>query len=215
MQLTPTHKRIFAVLAMYGLIILAGHYGGEYLRGYFGFDNPNGKPRHATYFLVLGTVLYIVFLALPFIPGIEISVALFAAFGKDVILIIYLASIVSLSVSYLVGRLFSVRLITSFFRFLRLDDAADFSERLEPLTPQQRLELLVTNAPARFVPFLIRYRYIALAVALNIPGNAIIGGGGGIAMVAGISGLFRVIPFVSIIAIAVIPIPLAFYILGK
>lgn len=215
MQLTSARKRLFAVLAIYLFIIAVGHYGGEYIRDYFGFNNPDGKPRHALYFLVFGAALYIVFLALPFVPGIEISVALFAAFGEEVSLVIYLASIVSLMISYFVGRLYSIRIITSFFRFLRLDFAADFSQRLEPLTPQQRLELMVTNAPTRLVPFLIRYRYIALAVALNIPGNAVIGGGGGIAMLAGISGLFRVLPFVGTIAFAVAPIPLAFYVMGK
>jgi hypothetical protein len=215
MKLTLVRKRLFAVLAMYLCIIAVGHYGGEYLKDYLGFNNPEGKPRHAWYFLFFGTALYIVFLALPFVPGIEISVALFAAFGKEVALVIYLASIVSLLISYSVGRLYSVRAITSFFRFLKLDDAAEFCKRLEPLSSQQRLAFLVTNAPTHLVPFLIKYRYVALAVALNIPGNAIIGGGGGIAMVAGLSGLFRVLPFIVTIALAVVPIPLAFFVMGK
>jgi hypothetical protein len=215
MPLTSTNMRLLAILVMYLLIIVIGHFGGEYLRDYLGFNNPEGRPRHATYFLVIGTALYVVLLALPFVPGIEISVALFAAFGKQVALIIYLASIISLALSYLLGRLFSVRVITALFRFLRLEAAAEFSQRLEPLKPRQRLELLVNSAPARFVPFLTRYRYVALAVALNVPGNAIIGGGGGIAMLAGISGLFRVVPFLATIAIAVIPIPLAFFVVGK
>lgn len=215
MKLTPVRKRLIAVLSMYLCIIVVGHYGGEYLRDYLGFNNLEGKPRHALYFLVFGTALYILFLSLPFVPGIEISVALFAAFGKEVALVVYLASIVSLLVSYSVGRVYSVRVITSFFRFLGLDEAAEFCRRLEPLGPQQRLAFLVTNAPTHLVPFLIKYRYIALAVALNIPGNAIIGGGGGIALVAGLSGLFRVLPFVGTIALAVVPIPLAFFVLGK
>lgn len=213
--MTPTRKRLLALLTMYLAIIVAGHYGGEYLRAYWEFNNPNGRPLNAGYFLVFGVGLYIVFLALPFVPGIEISVALFAAFGKDAALIIYLSSIVSLGISYLVGRIFSVRVITSLFKFLKLEDAAQFTQRLEPLTPQQRLEILTVNAPPHLTPFLIRYRYIALALALNIPGNAIIGGGGGIAMLAGISGLFRMFPFAIAIAIALTPIPFAFYVMGK
>jgi hypothetical protein len=200
---------------MYLVIIAAGHYGGEYLRSYWELNNPNGRPLHAGYLLLFGVMLYILFLAVPFVPGIEISIALFAAFGKDAALIIYLASIAALAISYLVGRVFSVRVITSLFKFLRLDDAANFTQRLEPLSPQQRLAVLISNAPTRLTPFLIRYRYIALALALNIPGNAVVGGGGGIAMIAGISGLFRIIPFAIAIAIALMPIPFAFYILGK
>ncbi|MGA1369426.1 MAG: hypothetical protein ACO394_13000, partial [Blastocatellia bacterium] len=45
---------------------------------------------------------------------------------------------------------------------------------------------------------------VVLAVALNMPGNAMIGGGGGIAMLAGMSGLFALPVFVMVIAIAVL-----------
>ena len=213
--MTPTRKRLLALLAMYLVIIVAGHYGGEYLRAYWESGNPNGRASHARYFLLLGVGLYIAFLAVPFVPGMEISLALFAAFGKDAALVVYLASIVSLAISYSVGRFFSVRAITALFKFLQLQDAAEFAQRLEHLTPQQRLAILTTNAPTRLTPFLIRYRYVALALALNIPGNAIIGGGGGIAMVAGIRGLFRMLPFAITIAIALAPVPFAFYVMGR
>ncbi|MBL4615404.1 MAG: hypothetical protein JKY27_11110 [Magnetovibrio sp.] len=58
------------------------------------------------------------------------------------------------------------------------------------------------------MPFLLRHRYLAVVVALNVPGNALIGGGGGICMAAGISGLFSWPRFLISIAIAVSPVPL-------
>jgi len=73
-----------------------------------------------------------------------------------------------------------------------------------------RLELLLARAPARFIPALLRHRYLALAVVLNLPGNTLLGGGAGIALCAGICGLYPSRGFVVAVAIAVAPMPIAF-----
>ena len=43
---------------------------------------------------------------------------------------------------------------------------------------------------------------------LHIPGNALVGGGGGIALLAGLSGLFAPLPTILAFAVAVSPVPL-------
>ena len=48
---------------------------------------------------------------LPFVPGMEISVALLAAFGSKAALLVYLATIGALAISFLVGRFMTLRLI--------------------------------------------------------------------------------------------------------
>ncbi len=78
---------------------------------------------------------------------------------------------------------------------------------------EQRFEVLIEHAPKRIVPMLLKHRYIAIIVALNVPGNAVIGGGGGIALLAGMSGLFTLPRFVSAVALAALPVPL-FVMLG-
>jgi hypothetical protein len=74
---------------------------------------------------------------------------------------------------------------------------------------------LTSQAPSRTVPFLIRHRYIALAVLVNLPGNILIGGGGGISLIAGASRLFSLPGFLTTIALAVSPLPLAILFFGK
>ena len=81
--------------------------------------------------------------------------------------------------------------------------------------PVPSLAVLVEKAPNRILPFLLQHRHIALALALNIPGNFVIGGGGGIAMFAGISRLYSLPAFLLIIALAVSPVPLAVFLIGK
>lgn len=57
----------------------------------------------------------------------------------------------------------------------------------------------------------IKYHYVLLAVLINIPGNTIIGGGGGIACLCGINEKFSWKSFVLTVAIAVSPVPLLIY----
>jgi hypothetical protein len=61
---------------------------------------------------------------------------------------------------------------------------------------------------------LLRFRYLALAVAFNIPGNYLVGGGGGIALMAGVSRLYSVPGFLFTIALSVAPVPLAVLFFG-
>ena len=74
--------------------------------------------------------------------------------------------------------------------------------------------MLVAQSPKQFIPILLRHRYLAIAIALNTPGNALIGGGGGIALLAGASGLFSFWGFLLVLAVAVLPVPLLVMIVG-
>jgi len=49
---------------------------------------------------------------------------------------------------------------------------------------------------------------------VNMPGNSIIGGGGGIMIVAGLSGIFTPLATFVTVVIAVSPVPLAVIFLG-
>ena len=64
----------------------------------------------------------------------------------------------------------------------------------------------------KVLKILLLYRYLALALAINMPGNIVLGGGGGIAMMAGLSRMFDPLPFLLTVLIAVLPIPLIFFV---
>ena len=88
-------------------------------------------------------------------------------------------------------------------------------QSLEPLSAELRLATLINHAPKRIVPMLLKHRYIAIIVALNVPGNAIIGGGGGIALLAGMSGLFTMPRFFASVSLAALPVPLFVMLTGS
>ncbi|MFT5275990.1 MAG: hypothetical protein ACI9J2_002531 [Saprospiraceae bacterium] len=85
---------------------------------------------------------------------------------------------------------------------------------LEGLHSDQRLKILLTTSSKQRIAFFVRQRYIALILLINLPGNIVIGGGGGIAVIAGFSGIFKLSGFLIAISIAVAPVPMAFLYLG-
>ncbi len=207
--------RIVLLLAVYGVLLAGGHWGGRWLIEYIGMDPGAETGGYARHIVMAAIVLYTALMAVPFVPGIEISLALLAAFGHKVAIYIYCATIVALVIAYLIGRLVPLRVIAALFRSLGQQRADALVRRLEVLSAPERLETLTALAPSRIVPMLLKYRYIAIAVALNLPGNAVIGGGGGIALLAGISGLFRFPFFLAVVCLAVLPIPLAVFLMGS
>ena len=164
--------------------------------------------------IMLGSVAYIGLLALPFVPGAEIGLAMLTAFGAQIAPLIYCATVLAMLLAYLLGRLLPITVLARIFAFLRMRKAADLVLRAAPLPRDARLQMLLQGAPPRIVALALRHRYVALALAVNTPGNAVIGGGGGIMMLAGLSGLFAPLPTALAVMIAVSPVPLAVMLAG-
>lgn len=164
--------------------------------------------------IMLGSVAYIGLLALPFVPGAEIGLAMLTAFGAAIAPLVYAATVLAMLLSYTIGRLVPITALARLLSLLRMRRAAEVVTRAAPLSSAERLAMLLDGAPPRTVALALRHRYMALALALNIPGNALIGGGGGIALLAGLSGIFAPLPTLLAIAIAVSPVPLTVMLLG-
>ncbi len=207
--------RLGALAVIYGTLLLAGRLLGDWAGMVIEMDLEPLTGSMIDRMVVLAVALYVVLLALPFVPGIEIGIGLMMMLGPEIALVVYAATVAALCLSYGVGRLLPARAIAALFGALGLTRAEALVHRLEPLDGKARLALLTAQAPRRFVPHLLRYRYPALVVAVNLPGNSLIGGGGGIALAAGLSGLFRAPLFLITVGLAVAPVPLTIYLMGQ
>ncbi|NNE21213.1 MAG: hypothetical protein HKN11_01250 [Rhizobiales bacterium] len=165
--------------------------------------------------ITVSAALYSILLAIPFVPGAEIGLALIAMLGPPIAFLVYVCTLAGLSLSFVVGRLIPLSVLIRLSEDIRFKRMSELLKAIEPLDQQERLAFLADKAPNRHLPFLLRHRYLALAVALNVPGNFLIGGGGGIAMLAGVSRLFSIPGFLLTIAAAVAPVPIAVFIFGK
>lgn len=164
--------------------------------------------------LMIATGAFVLLLAIPFVPGAEIGLTMLTVFGAAIAPLVYGATVLALMLAYTVGRLLPPATLARGLRALHLTRAARAVEEAAALPREDRLDRLVQGGSPRLVRFAARWRYLAVLLAINLPGNVLIGGGGGIAMMAGMSGLFAPLPFLLTVALAVSPVPLAIALLG-
>lgn len=165
---------------------------------------------------ILGGVLliYALLIAVPFVPGIEVGFSLIMMRGADVVWYVYVATVSGLILAYLAGRYLPYAWLHRLFLDLRLTRACRMLDDLRPLSPEDRLNLMRDRLPGRLGALAVNYRYLLLAGLINLPGSALIGGGGGICMLAGLTHMFRARATMLTILLAVLPFPLAVWIWG-
>lgn len=157
---------------------------------------------------------YVLAMALPFVPGIEIGLALMMMLGDEGVLMVYAATQVSLLLSFLLGRWVPAQALGAAFRWLGMARAACLLEAMQKVPAADRAGFLAHRARGRWTAALTRHHGLALAVALNVPGNALIGGGGGIGMIAGMSRIFPFTRYLLVVAAATLPVPVFLLLCG-
>ncbi|MBE0452828.1 MAG: hypothetical protein IBX58_04020 [Roseovarius sp.] len=165
--------------------------------------------------LVLAVLLiYAMLIAIPFVPGVEIGLSLLAAGGADIAPLVWLATTCGLTLAYVVGCTVPLAWLRRVLLDMRLARAAGLVAWFETLPGKERVAYVHSLLPRKYCGWMVQYRYLNLAVLINIPGNSVIGGGGGIALFAGLSGMFRMPLTVLTIALATAPVPLAIWLFG-
>ena len=202
--------KLAAGILLFVGILLFLNYGVAKLSDLLAFQMWPSDVNIAVFIVFVSSILYVVLMALPFMPGIEVGLMLMALLGVGGIILVYLCTVLALSLSFLAGRLLPPRFVARALGWLRRERARKLVTELEPLDAKERFWLLARSTPSRIVPFLLRHRYLVLAVLFNLPGNAIIGDGGGIALIAGMSRLFPFPKYVLLVCLAITPVPLLF-----
>lgn len=201
-----TLLRLAAVLLVaYGIHLLMGWVVGLNLVD-------DGRLRIGMIAVVL--LAYALLVAMPFVPGVEIGLSLMVMEGPWIAPLVYLATVTGLVLAFAAGEWVSYRQLRRVLADLHLARASRLIEAVEPLSRSERLEALRAGAPAWLRPLASRYRYLLLALLVNLPGNAVLGGGGGILFTAGLSRLFLPAHAIVTVFVAVAPVPLAVWLFG-
>ncbi len=159
-------------------------------------------------------IIYAIAISLPFVPGVEIGIALMMIRGAEIAPAIYLGTVCGLGLAFWAGCRVDDSVLIKLFNFLRLRKARDLIAELSALPPPARVDLLHNRLPETWAGRLLSYRYPAVAVLINLPGNGVIGGGGGICLIAGLSRIFNRSAMMLTIALAVAPVPLLVWAFG-
>ena len=206
--------RCIKILLLITVVVLLNS-GGGWLAHQINFQL---YPRHEPYLhlVILGSFgLYILLMTLPFMPGIEIGLTLMLFLGSKGVILVYCCTLIALSISFLIGQRIPLQKFAKFLGWLHLKKARDLILEMEPLTPSERVAILHKKAPARIVPHLLNHRYLAIALLLNLPCNAVIGGGGGIGLIVGMSGLITYTRYLLTIAVSISPVPIVIFLKGS
>jgi len=204
---TPKIRRFIKISLLVGFLVLV-NYGGSLVVEQINFQFWPEHERLMITALWFAIVFYILWMALPFVPGIELGLALMVLLGTRGVVLVYLCTLLSLSLSFTIGRLIPLNSFARFLGWLHLYKARDLILQLEPLNSEEKLDFLLRSAPSRVIPFLVKHRYLMIAIALNLPGNALIGGGGGIGLISGMSRLYPFPKYILLVSLAIMPLPL-------
>jgi hypothetical protein len=170
--------------------------------------------QSATGILVILLVAYALLITIPFMPGIEIGIALLLLEGASIAPYVYLATMSGLFLAFLIGKWVPLKLLHNTFRDLRMRRACKMIAEIERTPKDERLLRLQTKLPKPLALIAVRYRYVLIGALVNVPGTFAIGGGGGILMLAGLLRLFHWSGIILTLAIATLPVPLAVYMMG-
>jgi hypothetical protein len=210
----PSLGGIFLRVAILIAVLVLATWGAHMIRDALDLQIRPDNEQQVHRMIMFGAAAYIGLLALPFVPGAEIGIAMLAAFGAAIAPLVYVCTVASMMLAYMAGRFMPIDVLRRVLAAVRMDRAADLVARAAPLSGEDRVAMLLDGQSARALRLATRYRYAALAVAVNTPGNSVIGGGGGIMLMAGLSGIFSPLATFATIAIAVSPVPLAMVFLG-
>ena len=212
---TPSRSvRCIKILLLITVVVLLNS-GGGWMAHQINFQL---YPRHEPYLhlVILGSFgLYILLMTLPFMPGIEIGLTLMLFLGSKGVVLVYCCTLIALSISFLIGQRIPLQRFSKFLGWLHLKKARDLILEMEPLSSDERVAILHKKAPARFVPHLLNHRYLAIALLLNLPCNAVIGGGGGIGLIIGMSGLITYTRYLLTVAVSISPVPIVIFLKGS
>lgn len=156
--------------------------------------------------LLIFASVYALALAMPFVPGVEIGLLIIALLGATGAAVASLATVVGLTLAFTVGRLLpeaKTRLLLKHVGVTAGEGQADTQMRKMMATLPRKGQMFL-----RLGSLLLEYRYLTLAAALNFPGNSALGGGGGLAMLCGMSRQFDWRNFVFTVMLATSPLPL-------
>ena len=151
---TPKNRRFLKISLIVVFLVLL-NYGGSFVVEQINFQL---WPEHEHLMITalwFAIVVYVLWMALPFVPGIELGLALMVMLGPRGIVLVYLCTLLSLSLSFTIGRLIPLSGFARFLGWLHLYKAQDLVLQLEPLNPEEKLNFLLRTAPSKIIPFLL------------------------------------------------------------
>ena len=201
------------LLIIFAILVTIGFWLDYWIRGELGMTKKFvvfAQGEWGRGVLIAGGIIYSLLLSLPFVPGVELGILLMCTFGKMGIVFVYFATVAGLSLAFLFGRLIPRGWIESGLE--RLGDSQSCSGQSDEIEKMADcLSVGRKHIPPWIKTCLVKYRYLTVAILVNLPGNYIVGGGGGISIACGTSRRVSWKWFFVTVVLAVSPVPILAY----
>ena len=199
-QLPKPGLRTSLVIAIFAcIVVLAQDVGIHGLTEARNWMTGNIQPGTAAFWWMVGC--YALILAIPFMPGIELGLLLMLMYGIEGIVAVYGATILGLLLPYLIGRTLPEYALQGLLK-------NNIGNQFKLPRWYNAPSTVIRIANSRLINNLLRCRPLVLAAAFNLPCNSLIGGGGSIALVAGAQRFVSFVPYLLVITLATLPVPL-------
>jgi len=199
-------KFYFRLFFVIGILLITAIWMDHWIRGELGVGEKVieiAKGRWGIGVLITGGMIYSLLLSLPFVPGVELGILLMCVFGKVGIVFVYFATIIGLNLAFLMGRIVPKKWVESLLKKLGLFHSSN--NQSDEIVSMLDNFLCNKNWLRNL---LLNYRYLVIGFLFNMPGIYLIGGGGGISLVCGISRNISFKWFLLTVVLAVSPVPL-------
>ena len=199
-------KFYFRLFFVIGILLITAIWMDHWIRGELGVGEKVieiAKGRWGIGVLITGGMIYSLLLSLPFVPGVELGILLMCVFGKVGIVFVYFATIIGLNLAFLMGRIVPKKWVESLLKKLGLFHSSN--NQSDEIVSMLDNFLCNKNWLRNL---LLNYRYLVIGILFNMPGIYLIGGGGGISLVCGISRNISFKWFLLTVVLAVSPVPL-------
>jgi len=138
---TATRHRLAGAALAAGLLVAlvaAGYVAREWLALQLGALPLAAGQGLMSRLVLLSVAAYVLIMAVPFVPGVEIGLGLLMVFGAKIAPLVYLCTVASLSLSFAIGRLVPEQVLAALLGDLGLRRAARLIARYERLSPGER-----------------------------------------------------------------------------
>ena len=213
-KVRPAWHRIIVWVSAFAIGIIALHYVLSWAMNLVSDMNSISGGMTMAGILAVSLLVYAILIAIPFMPGIEVGIALLLLQGSTIAPFVYIATVVGLMTAYLIGRTVPMTWLHKFFCDFGLERVCAYLDKIENMPAHERLETQRAHLPKWLGKLTTDYRYVSIGVLLNVPGTFAIGGGGGILMAAGFSRLFNSWFVFLTLLLATLPVPLIVWTMG-
>ncbi|SIT77409.1 hypothetical protein SAMN05421665_0564 [Yoonia rosea] len=201
------------LLVVFVLVYLAKT-GIDFLMAKIALFETDEAARMMTGLLITVMVGYAILLAIPFVPGVEIGIAILLLEGAQAAPFVYFATVCGLALAFCIGQYVPMARLVRWCEDFYLARIARLMQRIHETPRDDRLQAMQDRLPKWLAPIFCNYRYVTLGLAINLPGNVALGGGGGIMLAGGLSRLFETRHAMMTIIVATLPVPLSVWLLG-